>query len=241
MKKILVAFVFLCCSLAWGSVPPAPVNISAIVGSTTAATTTSTLAYVPTAGNTVVLAIGTNGPPGGTTCQDSGAVSMTIVAGVTNGSHVTLFYYTAGPGVTGFTCSWVTLRAYAFVVIEYSLVGAVNAVPSPGTSTGATSPATISPVSTLGNDLMVAAFVRPTTTTWGTSTGTLRVSGGNTSVSIAVVDNTTATPATTVTEAATLSPAGNWPGVVVELLPITTSLGSKIMGRSKIVGSGEIL
>lgn len=120
--------------------------------------TTITITYTPTAGNTVVLFLQSNGISA-VTVQDNHGNALT--AGATSilngGAQSRVFYGTAAATVTGYTASWTTSSGMGISIEEYSGVISVSAALTGNTATGSSSPATISQV-VPANSMIVAGF-----------------------------------------------------------------------------------
>ena len=201
--------------------------INPVGGTATHATLVTTLAatYSPTAGNIVVVGVGTGGASSALSVTDNLSNTLTAGPSITNGQGADisyLFYYTAPSGVTGFTAHWTGTANAAIYLEEYSgALGGVNPVGGSNASTAVpASPVTISLISSQNNSFVVGSLYFPGNPNLGTLTaGNSRQSlndGGDTG---RLADNTAASSGTSVSLTNTINANQGWAVTAVELLP----------------------
>ena len=209
--------------------------IAPVGGTTNTNTVSTTVAatYSPTAGNIVVIAVGTTttGPnTSNMSVVDNLSNALTAGPSVPTGTAnetLYLFYYTAPSGVTGFTANWTTSANNSSIYVEeYSgALGGVNPVGATNASTAnPASPATVSLISSQNNSFVVGGLFFPGNPNLGTLTSghsrqTINTFSGR------FADNTAASSGTSVSLTNTIGPNQIWTAAVVELLPNTPPSG----------------
>jgi hypothetical protein len=206
-------------------------------GGVSANVVNKTVAYSPTAGNTVCVFITLTGAVTNLTCVDNNSNPLAAGPTIQPSAQMSTFYYTAGSGVTSFACSWTTARQVNMIVVEYSgVLGGVNPSLSGNTANGTSTTATISVTTQDNNDFIVGglgAVAEAITMTTGTSRETEGVGG----VSLNVADNTVAS-AGSVSLTGTLTSAA-WIICVLELRSVAVSGGGGTSNwLSKAVSTG---
>jgi hypothetical protein len=164
--------------------------ISQVGGSTATSVSTAvltlTVTYSPTLGNTIVLFLGANGALTALTVQDN--LGNNLVAGPTAnlgaGKALSFYYLTVPSGVTGYTATWTTTARVASITIEeYSgVTNGVNVSLVGNTTTGSTSPASLTATIDEANDWLIVGILTAGSNVTGTvgnsrqsiTTGTVR-------------------------------------------------------------------
>lgn len=207
--------------------------VSGATTGTTSAVTTLSVTYAPTAGNIVIVTVGTSGTSA-MTCADSSNNPLTPGPSKTNTVICNTFYYTAASGITGFTASWTTGSPVNIAVAEYSGVSSVNANLAGNTASGTSTTATITVTTQDSNDWIVGGEVSNTQVITQT-VGTARETIGTAAPKLKIADNTVAA-AGAVSLTGTLTSAA-WAIAVIELRTVAAPAGGSNW-LSKAVATG---
>lgn len=189
---------------------------------TTIVVTTSAIA----AGNFLIVGVGLpNNTSTVTNVTDNVANNYQFYKRIVNGTTDAIELWICPAAVASATSVTVTMSASqrgTAVVGQYS--GHLDDNGKAATATAATSPMTISITTADNNNFVLAVFTIKNASTLTILTGNLRDSivGTTTNPAIALVDNTSATPAA-VTCAVTLGTAAAWSGAAFELKSVAPS------------------
>lgn len=210
--------------------PPAPTVTPGVVAFSAACTgtsgstnTTATLSCSPANGSQFVLGLqASGGAITGASCSDNNSVSLT--AGPTETwtpGEVLEFTYVVSGSPTSFICNWTTSRAFSVGGVSYTGNGSVNLTPTSNTATANSASPSVSPVSTVTNDFMVAICGFSGNKSWTTpKTGNERATVSNANGSQALIDNPSGgTSGSGVTEQDTVTGGSVWGCAAIELKP----------------------
>lgn len=186
----------------------------------TSAASTTAMTCSPANGTLFVLALETGASITAVSCKDNNSVSLTAGPTIINTTDLLLFEYVVTGSPTSFSCTWTTSRAWTLGGVNYTGVTTVNLTPTSATATGSSTSPSVSPVSTVTNDFMVAACGFATAKTFTTpKTGNERETVG-TNGAQAIIDSTSGgSSGSGVTEADTVTAGGAWACAALELKP----------------------
>lgn len=219
----------------------------AVSASSTSQSTTKTVTYSPTTGNTLLVfaaGVGTN-ISSVTDNATGGSNVYTKLAGPSTNTVEGSMWGTAPggvkAGVTTITVTFASSTRSNAGVVEYS--GAKSFGNVNNSSTGSSTNPNAAVTTQDNNNIIVGGFSREGTSTWSAHSGqgTLRknqAGGGSTTPGIGIVDNTSATPAS-VTVGATVSSTGVWCGCAVELRSVAAIADSATDSASFSESLGE--
>ena len=198
---------------------------SAFSTSSTTAGTSKTISYTPTAGNTLIVFCFGVGVAATKVTDTKANLYQPYVPPTTSTVTATTFICrSCNGGATTITVTFASSTRNTVVVVEYS--GALE-VGKTNTATGSSTAPSVAITTQDNNNVVCAGMTTEGTSTWALSVGTAlrnsQVGGGATTPGGGVIDNTSATPAST-TETATLGTTGAWVAHAVELRTVVVPL-----------------
>lgn len=197
--------------------------VNGLNNSNTAPGTTVPVTYTPTAGNMVIIVVGTTTTLSGAfTIVDNHSNSLTANTIITDKAY--LFSYIAPASVTGFTITFPSTGPTVNVTLgEYSGASTFGATNTASSGTAQTS-GSISVTATMDNSWLISGF-SDGTGTFSALTGTLREQAGTAS-KIGLIDNAGTGAGLTITNLLSFGSSSAWNAFAIEIgTPIIATAG----------------
>lgn len=239
MLAAVLATMLASTSCLWGATP----NFKSISAYTsgTGASATGTISLTIAKGDFVGVTLVLNGTSTNQTCQDNNSNPYYLVNSNTSGTPFVFVLGILSPAsATSISCTWTTNRNFSVYTWNYGNVGGFQAIPTNSNGTGASSPATTSPTSSIENDTMVCSMAVNALRTWSSNTGSLRSSTSPEAAPASALSDagSGASVGSGITVAAGYSGAATtWNTACIELMP-TSSAITYIGSAAPVTGSG---
>jgi len=205
-------------------------SVSYVGGSVneTAGTTSVSITYSPTSGNTVILGLSLVTSVSSILCQDNNHNILSTPLYSPN-SNTYLFNGTAITGATSYAVSWIGTAAAALGIVEYSGVAGIGTGGGIAGTGISGNTAIITNTSTENNSVFVAIFGLSSGVTVSQNQGNLRQqeSSGGGGTAVVITDNTGVAIGTSITNSTTM-PLCEWWAVSLEIFPNQQALLSNL-------------